>query len=214
MGRTAPTGPTEEHTVTEPVLERFLTDVEERVLLHTIRRVNCVWARRDAAWMTLMRQTGVRVQACSLLTLADARESLRVGRLVLRAEVQKRKRSHEVPLTKRGQAAIRELLAVRRALGLPGLPEAPLVVGRGGRPLSVRSFQARMQHWRQAAGLTVDASPHWWRHTLGQRLVARSTASNPLLIVQAALGHADLRTTAIYTRPTREDLALSMEEAA
>lgn len=214
MGRTAPTGIQEEHTVTEPVLERFLTDAEERQLMHAVRRVNCPWARRDAAWMALMRQTGVRVRACSLLTVADARDSLRLGRLLLRADIQKRRHAHTVPLTKRATAAIRELLAVRRALGLPQLPDAPLVVGRGGRPLSVRSFQARMQGWRVESGLTVEASPHWFRHTLGQRLIARSTASNPLLIVQAALGHADIRSSAIYTRPTREDVATSMEEAA
>lgn len=182
--------------------------------MHAVRRVNCPWARRDAAWMVLMRQTGVRVRACSLLTVADAHDSLRRGRLVLRAQIQKRQRGHEVHLTKRASAAIRELLAVRRALGLPQLPDAPLVVGRGGRALSVRSFQARMQGWRLAAGLTVGASPHWFRHTLGQRLIARSTARNPLAIVQAALGHADIRSSAVYTRPTREDVAISLEEAA
>lgn len=182
--------------------------------MQTVRRVNCPWARRDAAWMALMRQTGVRVQACSQLTVEDARDSLRLGRLVLRAQIQKGHRAHQVHLTRRAAAALRELLSVRRVLGLAQVPDAPLVVGRGGRRLSVRSFQARMQLWRSAAGLTVQASPHWLRHTLGQRLIARSTASNPLLIVQAALGHADIRTSAIYARPTRETVAQSLEEAA
>lgn len=182
--------------------------------MHAVRRVNCPYARRDAAWMALMRQTGVRVRACSLLTVEDARIGLSRGRLVLRAAIQKRRRGHEVHLNRRAMAALRELLAVRRALGLAQLPDDPLVVGRGGRRLSVRSFQARMQHWREQAGLAVDASPHWLRHTLGQRLVSRSTARNPMAIVQAALGHADIRSTAVYTRPTREDVALSLEEAA
>ncbi len=182
--------------------------------MHAVRRVNCPYARRDAAWMALMRQTGVRVRACSLLTVEDARISLSRGRLVLRADIQKRHRGHEVHLTRRAAAALRELLAVRRELGLPQLPDDPLVVGRGGRRLSVRSFQARMQQWRGEAGLPVDASPHWLRHTLGQRLVSRSTARNPMAIVQAALGHADIRSTAVYTRPTRQDVALSLEEAA
>lgn len=39
-----------------------------------------------------MRQTGVRVRACSLLTVEDARVSLGRGRLVLRADIQKKRR--------------------------------------------------------------------------------------------------------------------------
>ncbi|MCW8829971.1 MAG: tyrosine-type recombinase/integrase, partial [Gammaproteobacteria bacterium] len=53
--------------------------------------------------------------------------------------------------------------------------------------------------------------PHFFRHTCGQRIMERSTAVNPLQVVQAALGHSDIKNTAIYTRPTREQLAADME---
>lgn len=201
-------------TKPSPTLDRFLTRREERTLLHAVRRVDCPLARRDAAWMLLMRHTGVRVQACSGLTVADAQDALRQHRLHLRAAVQKRHRAHEVPLNRAARAALRALLAVRREMGLPPQPDAPLVVGRRGERLSVRSFQHRMAYWRREAGLAYAASPHWWRHTLGQRLMETSTAREPLLIVQRALGHADPRTAAIYARPTREDVALALEEAA
>lgn len=197
-----------------PTLDRFLTEREERDLLRAVRRIDCPLARRDAAWMALLRQTGVRVGACSQLTVAAARDALRTRRLVLRAEIQKRRRGHDVPVTRRAAAALRELLAVHRELGLPARPEDPLVVSRRGAPLAVRTFQHRMAYWRAQAGLSVAVTPHWWRHTLGQRLVARSTARNPLLIVQSALGHADPKSSAIYARPTREDVELAMEEAA
>jgi site-specific recombinase XerC len=71
-----------------------------------------------------------------------------------------------------------------------------------------------MAHWREHTGLPVEASPHWLRHTLAKRIIARSTARNPLGVVQHALGHHSLNSTGIYTAPDRDELARALEEAA
>lgn len=199
---------------TREQFERYLTVAEERRLMATVRGRADLQARRDAAWMQAMRHTGVRVTAFSRLQVQDAREALRTGRLELAAQHQKGRRGHAVPVNRKARAALQALLRVRREQGYAEHPDAPLVMSRNHRALSVRSYQARVRHWCREAGLDVAASPHWFRHTLAKRLLAQSTARDPLGVVQAALGHASRASTGIYTRPDREEVALAMEEAA
>lgn len=196
------------------VFERYLTPTEERALLATVGALRDVLARRDHAWMRLLRQTGLRVGALAGLTVYDAKEALREGRLASRPEISKGSHGYSVPVNKKAAAALKELLAIRREQGYAEIPDEPLILSRKHRAMSVRSFQARMQMWRRQAGLSVEASPHWFRHTLSKRILARSTAREPLRVVQAVLGHASPSSTSIYTLPDREEIAQAVEEAA
>ncbi|MGE0487333.1 MAG: tyrosine-type recombinase/integrase [Gammaproteobacteria bacterium] len=196
------------------VFKRYLTEVEERQLLSTVARFADVHARRDRAWMEALRVTGVRIQAFSRLTVFHAQEALRTGYLTLGSAIQKRGQAHTVRVPKRGQRAFRTLLAIRRELGYPMDPDAPLVLSRHHQALSVRSYQARMQHWCREAGLQVNASPHWFRHTLAKRIMARSTSPNPERLVQGALGHACVTSTAVYTWPDREEIDAAVDLAS
>lgn len=198
----------------QPTFQRYLTVEEERQLLRALASRSGVLARRDSAWMRLMRQTGIRVGALSGLTVFDAREALRLGHLALRDEISKGARGYQVYLNRKARAALHDLLRARREMGHAEIPEHPLVMSRNHQGMSVRSFQARMDMWVRSAGLAVHATPHWWRHTLGRRVMCQSTARDPRAIAQAALGHASINSTAIYTRPGREDIAQAMEEAA
>ena len=47
-------------------------------------------------------------------------------------------------------------------------------------------------------------TPHTLRHTFAKNLI---DAGRPLTVVAALMGHESLNTLAIYTRPSREDLA-------
>jgi len=196
------------------VFTRYLTAAEERQLFKAVGQYADPLARRDHAWMRALRYTGVRVRAFSRLTVLDANQALRTGYLQLSAEIQKGSRAHTVYLTRKARVAFRDLLRVRRDMGHAPVDDAPLVMSRNHRPLSVRSYQVRMQHWCQLAGLDVQASPHWWRHTLAKRLIARSEARDPLGIVQGALGHRSRNSTAVYVLPDREDVELAMELAS
>lgn len=195
------------------VFERYLTEAEERQLLRCVAGCSGVLAARDHAWMRLLRQTGIRVESLALLNLQDARDALASGRLVLRPEICKGGHGYDVPVNKAAAEALRDLLRIRRDMGAPTDPASPLVMSQKSRGMSIRSFQDRMQHWCDAAGLQVEASPHWWRHTLAQRILARSEAADPLGIVQVALGHRTRHATAIYALPTREQVAAALEEA-
>jgi site-specific recombinase XerC len=193
---------------------RYLTQAEERQLFSTVKQFAGPLAQRDFAWMKLARNTGLRVGTMAGLTVADARKALRSGYLQIRPEIAKRKQAHTVHLNKVAVKALRELLKVRREMGHAEMDDAPLIVSRNHRGLSVRSFQARMNKWVQAAGLDVSATPHWFRHTLAIRVMRSSTQDDPRGRVQGILGHRDLNSTAVYTRPTREELAETLDEVA
>lgn len=196
------------------VFERYLKETEERQLFQTLRQFADVQARRDHAWMRLLRQTGIRVGSLAGLTVHDAQLALATKRLVLRAESAKGGHGYDVPVNTKARAALKDLLKVRREQGHAPLPDAPLIMSRHHRGMSIRSFQDRMRKWVRAAGLQVEASPHWFRHTLAKRIVQRSTASDPRAIVQHVLGHHSIMSTCVYTGPDREDEERAMEEAS
>jgi site-specific recombinase XerC len=192
------------------VFDRFLTHAQERQLLGFVGQFGDVLARRDHAWLRLLRQTGIRVSALAALTTADAREGVRERHVTVR---RKGGGTYRIYTNRGARQALQDLLRIRREQGYPERPDEPLVMGQKGRGLSVRSFQARLQAWRTGAGLGEPVSPHWLRHTLAKRVLKQSTADQPLLVVQQALGHASLTSTAVYTRPDKEDMAQALEEA-
>lgn len=196
------------------VFDRYLTEQEEKQLFRTVAKYGDVLAQRDAAWMMLLRQSGIRVGALSGLSVEDAQLALRSGQLTIRPEISKGHRQHQVFLNKKMRAALQALLRLRRELGHANHPAQPLIMSRNHRGMSVRSFQARMRQWVELAGLDVQASPHWFRHTIAKRAIARSTAKDPRAIAQAILGHASVTSTTVYTLPDREDLRQAMEEVA
>lgn len=196
------------------VFDRYLTEAEERQLLTHVGAFSDVLARRDHAWMRLMRQVGIRVGALAGLTVDDARQALHTNYLPLDPEHAKRGKGGRVFVTRDARRALRDLLQIRRELGYPDIGDQPLIMSRNHTGISVRSLQHRMATWVRASGLQVAASPHWWRHTLGKRVMARSTAKDPQGIVQQQLNHSSRSSTVIYTRPDREDLETALEEAS
>lgn len=195
------------------VLERALTRAEEQQLLDHVGALRDALAQRDHGWMRYLRFTGLRISAFAALTVGDARQALRTK--YCRALGAKGAPAYQVFHNEQAREAVRDLLRVREAMSGEADPPAaaPLVLNRRGRRLSVRSYQARMQAWVAAAGLPVAASPHWWRHTRGRRIVQNSTAREPLLIVQRQLGHCSLSSTGIYSAPDREEFEHAMEAA-
>lgn len=193
--------------------DRYLTPDEERKLFRVVGQYRDALARRDYAWMQLLRQTGIRVNALAGLTVGDARRAQQEGYLELRAVHAKGGRGGKVFLTKRAKEAVRELLRVREKQGFYGEPDHPLIMSRIHRGISVRSLQARLALWCERARIRA-ASPHWFRHTLAKRVMKQSTAKDPRGIVKRVLGHVSITSTAIYTEPDREDVELAMEEAS
>ena len=194
----------------EAIFARYFTVAEEKHLFKTVKASSCILAQRDYLWMLLLRQTGLRIGAMSRVTVYDARQALRDKYLQY---VSKGNKPGKVFTNKKAMTALRLLLRIRREMGHPEHPDMPLVMSRRNAGLSVRSYQARMKEWCALAGLK-NGSPHWFRHTLGKRVMQQSTSADPRAIVQGVLNHEYISTTVIYTRPDKEEMEQAMEQAS
>ncbi len=192
--------------------KKYLTELEQSRLLSGASRVNDPLAQRDFHWMAALILTGMRIQEFSRLTVPMVQRALQTGWLVCPKGHCKGQRANEYLVTARLRQHLAALVALSNALGagLP-VPEGgqPLVWGRdvAGRAarLSVRSYEARLKVWTQAAGLDPRISPHWLRHTRGMNIMRRSRGDNPLKVAQIALNHRNLGSTGIYLQMSREE---------
>ena len=196
------------------VFERYLTRREEKQLLATIARHAGLYAKRDHAWIRLVRYTGLRLGNLRGLTLGEARHAVAHQQLRASDECAKGGHGYDVPLNHKALQALRDLISVRRAMRQVDDDAAPLICSRRGTGLSDRSFQHRLQVWREVAGLPVEASPHWLRHTYAQRVMEMTEAKDPQGVVQVLLGHVSRNSTVKYTLPNREAVAEAAQAGA
>lgn len=193
--------------------ERYFTRQEERSILGAAWQLRAdLQARRDYWVMMAMRHSGGRGGSIVALNVCDAEEAIAERRLYFRTA--KGGRSYDIPVNRLLRRALRELLLVRKAMGYSNADgDVPLLMSRNHKRLNIRSLQLRVKKWCTAAGI-AHGTPHFFRHTLGRNLVARSTSPEPRLIVQRILGHSSINSTAIYTAPGREEIRQAMEGQA
>lgn len=195
------------------MLKRYLTEEEQRLLLSTPKKYSDVIARRDYAWMRLLKDTGFRIGEFSQMTVRDALVALRTGYIYIPREHRKGgKQDHTKLVTTPVREALIDLLDIRREMGYQDDGDVPLVMSRNHGGMSVRSYQMRLAQWAAQAGIHGKVSPHWLRHTRAMNIMRRTTSRDPRGIVQAELGHASIASTGIYTRISREDLQQALEE--
>lgn len=199
-------------------MERYLTEEEQTRLLKTLKEAagRGVLARRDEAVVRALIHSGLRIGEFSRVTVGQALAALRANYLFVPREHRKGEtEDHRVFMTRPLRAAVEDLLRVRHEMRPEGCSESdPLVLSRQSGALCVRSFELRVAGWGREAGLPPGFSPHWLRHTLAMNIIRRSTAKNPLGIVQRALGHRRLSSTGVYTAPSREEVDAALAETA
>ncbi|MDO5529290.1 MAG: tyrosine recombinase XerC [Paracoccus sp. (in: a-proteobacteria)] len=144
-------------------------------------------AARDAAVLTLLYGSGLRISEALSLTGADwpMGETLRIKG--------KGGRERIVPVLPIARAAIADYL---RQSPFETPREAPLFRGARGGALAGGVLRRAMVQSRQALGLPPSATPHALRHSFATHLLA---AGGDLRTIQELLGHARLSTTQIYT---------------
>lgn len=189
-----------------------------------IRRVVAPLGARDRlivewAALTGMRRMEVAGLGRTALPRTGAMEFASSPVVPVRLDVTKGGKVRQVypplPLVDRTRAYLREerATALRRA-GLRAVgyrePAALFLTGRGG-PMTPRRVGAMFAAAARAA--SVEASFHALRHTFAgvmlrqlQRQAERYPEMNPLLTLQAILGHADISTTTMYLRMLAVDL--------
>jgi site-specific recombinase XerD len=177
-----------------------VTDVEVHALLRAAGASSHGLAARNYALAQLMLQTGLRVGEVAALQVADVIMNDRSGSVRIRHG--KGLKARDIPLNATARRALRQHLDHRQAPG----KDAPLFVSSRETAMPVRTIQAVIASLARRARLKrVAVSAHTLRHTFALGFLR----DNPGKLVELAslLGHDSLDTTAIYTRPSRDDLA-------
>jgi site-specific recombinase XerD len=159
--------------------------------------------RRDASLTLFLLNTGLRLNECTNLTLADVTLSARKGSVL----VQNGKGSKQriVPLNNEARKAVEEWLKVRPE-GSEHLWTTVEAVRQT--KLTGRTVQRMLARYAQEAGLE-NLTPHMLRHSFAKNLVMNDVG---LEEVAALLGHANLNTTRTYITPSAKDLEASVSK--
>lgn len=154
---------------------------------------------RDRAILELLYAAGIRVGELCGLDLADV--DVKRGRARV---LGKGSKERIVPFGKPAAQALRAYLRTARgALMTEASPSQALFFNRKGRRLGQRDVRAIVTQYASDAAPGSRPSPHTLRHTYATHLLEGGA---DLRSVQELLGHADLRTTQIYTHVSRERL--------
>lgn len=154
---------------------------------------------RDIAIFELLANTGLRVSELCSLELGDIVLSERKGKVAVRGKGNKYR---EVPLNAQARKAVRRYLEVR-----PVSQSNRLILGERG-PMTPSGVYRLLRKYADTAG--VHLSPHMLRHTFATRLLREAGAD--LVTVKELLGHQDINTTAIYTKPSVQDIADAVDK--
>lgn len=158
-------------------------------------------AARDAAFLALLYGAGLRISEALSLTRGQVplKEAIRI--------TGKGGKERVVPILP--QVADAVALYAATCPYDPG-PEGPLFLGVRGKALDGRIIRKRMDQLRYELQLPDTASPHALRHSFATHLLE---AGGDLRAIQELLGHADLRTTQIYTAVDTDRLMKSYSAA-
>lgn len=177
----------------------YLSEDETKTLL-AMPDTKTPKGRRDQALLTLLYDSGARVQE-----LAD----LRVGDLRLESPAQvkltgKGRKTRCVPLMDKTSALMKQYLSERR-LDSPLCFEHPLFFNSQGRKLTRQGITYILKKYADECGIT-QIYPHKLRHTKAMHLTEADV--NPIFI-RDFLGHTDLKVTEVYSKTS-----IKMKKAA
>ncbi len=185
-----------------------LKDVEVHALLRAAGASSHGLAARNYAMVQLMLQAGLRVGEVASLQVADIVMSDRSGSARIRQG--KGLKARDVPLNATARRALKQFLEERGPINKD--KKAALFISSRNTAMPVRTIQAVVTSVARRARLKrVSVSAHTLRHTFALGYLR----DNPGKLVELAslLGHESLDTTAIYTRPSRDDLATDLERS-
>jgi site-specific recombinase XerD len=163
--------------------------------------------KRDLALLHLLGSAGLRCAEASAVLVGDVDERRRSSDPRLRSAIKgstswwvtvrygKRGRTRAIPLDEDTLAAITAWAKVRPTAAADHLLLSLPRTGQPPRPLGTRDIARIVEPYATAAGLPEDRrSPHVLRHTFCTHLADSGAA-----VIRELAGHADIRTTTIYT---------------
>jgi integrase/recombinase XerC len=182
-----------------------LTEPEVNALLRAAGQSKHGLAKRNYAVLQLFLQAGLRVSELAALRIGDVVLRERAGSVKIQGKGGKQR---EVPLNTSARRGLSAYLDTRK----PVHPEDALITSETGKAISVRSLQSLVSELaRRAKVARINVTPHSTRHTFALKYLER----NPGKLVELAtlLGHESLDTTAIYLRPSQEEMAEGVERS-
>jgi site-specific recombinase XerD len=163
-------------------------------------------ALRNVALIQLMLQAGLRVGEVTALTHADLTLKTRAGTVYVRDG--KGRKAREVPLNTTVRRAVQDYLATQPAASTG----TPIFRSKRGTSLAVRSAQAVVARRAKEAGIErIAVSAQTLRHTFARHYLQQHPGK--LRELADVLGHESLETTAVYTKPSQDDLAADLERS-
>lgn len=163
-------------------------------------------ALRDLAFLELLYAAGVRVSEACGLDRADLDLGGRTVR-VLGKGAKERIVPIGIPCV---EALVRYLEHARAQLVTSQTPADAVFLNARGKRLSSRDAARIVDKLARRVGPHLRAHPHQLRHTFATHLLEGDA---DLRSVQELLGHADLRTTQVYTHVSAERLRRTYERA-
>lgn len=152
-----------------------------------VRFLEAVASLKSRTALTTAYAAGLRVSEVVGLKVAD----IDSARMVIRVEHGKGGKDRTVMLSA-------QLLAILRAYWRLARPENWLFPGRdASKPIDVQVLHAACRSARAAAGLDKRVTAHTLRHSFATHLLESGA---DIRIIQVLLGHANLSSTARYTR--------------
>ncbi len=163
-------------------------------------------APRNVALVQLMLQAGLRVGEVTALTHADLTLKTRAGTVHVRDG--KGRKARDVPLNTTVRRALQDYFATRRETSAG----APIFLSKRGTSLAVRSVQAVVTRLARQAGIErIAVSAQTLRHTFARHYLQQHPGK--LRELADLLGHESLDTTAGYTKPSQDDMAVDVERS-
>lgn len=172
-----------------PPPPRALHPDEQKRLLAVLGKASGDEAARDRMLVELLLGTGIRIGSALALDVGDLDFD--------HGEIRLRTTKNDRPTT----AVLPAGVAKRLKAFVAGRTEGGVFLA-GGHRVSMRHAQRRLANWFAVAGI-VGRSAHALRHTFATTLLGRT---GDLRLVQAAMGHASIVSTTIYTTVDRAKL--------
>jgi integrase/recombinase XerD len=173
-------------------LPRDVLTAEEAELVLAMPDTRKSLGVRDRAILELLYSTGIRRSECCHLRIMD----LELGRGVLLVREGKGARDRFVPIGERAAEWLDRWLVLRPRY-VSASDDEWLFLTKRGRPIQPKRLSELVRSYIEGSAIGKTGSCHLFRHTMATLMLE---AGADIRYIQEILGHAELSTTALYTR--------------
>lgn len=158
---------------------------------------------RDRAFVSLLHGCGLRINECRMLDFDDLRQSDEGWSVRVRHPKGAGRGAppREIGINASTLGMLTPWLKVR------GNEPGPLFHTRNGKRMDASHFRRRLPQAAKSAGIARRVHPHSLRHTFAREL---NDEGINMRLIQLALGHANLNTTAIYLQSLGDPEVIAM----